>query len=124
MSSEPVDTSRECPPQDEPRHIRQIVVATDDPAIVEAIQLCLYDNEIQAHVLPWRDSPPREPDSTMQAVVNLGAQEGRLLAVVAQYVRLARDTYVTGGDPCRALDWAEEGIQRAVELNAGWQKLA
>jgi hypothetical protein len=123
MNSEPVDNSAVGAPRDTV-HARQIVVATDDPAILEAIELCLFDHAIQAHVLSWRDLPPRDADSTLDAIAKLAAQESRLLAVVAEYIRLARDTYATGGDPCRALDCTEEAVQRAAELNEGWRRLA
>jgi hypothetical protein len=100
------------------------VVATDDPAVLEAIELCLFDHAIQARVLPWRDVPPSDSDSPLADIAELASHESRLLAVIAEYIRLARDTYVTGGDPCRALDWAEEAVQRAAELNEGWRRLA
>jgi hypothetical protein len=41
-----------------PGRVRQVVVATDDPVLLDAIETCLFDKQIQALVLPLRDLPP------------------------------------------------------------------
>jgi len=94
------------PSLDAPERVRQVVVATDDPVIVDEIEVCLFDRQISALVLPLRDVPSApaadaKSDETLLGYVGdrdvrqelarrlvIAEERGRLLSQLRQMVTL------------------------------------
>jgi hypothetical protein len=93
------------PSLEAPERVRHVVVATDDPAIVDEIEVCLFDRHINALVLPLRDVPSpsaseksdetlldyvgdREVRQELASRLAIAAERGRLLNELRQIVTL------------------------------------